>query len=297
MPTAPSTPTVPPLRRVLLTGAAGNLGTHLLRVVPAGCEVLALWRRTPVAWPQAQQVELADAAAVAAVVRAWQPEVVIHAAYSQHDLARDVVAATHSVALACAAHGARLVQVSTDLVLDGEHAPYGEDAPPAPIIPYGVAKATAEADVRALVPTAAIVRASLMLALDPPNSNCAWILDRVRAGEPVTLFVDEIRSPIAAPDVAAMLWEIAALPAAQAAGLWHIAGPEHLSRYALGLLLAQHAGLDPRLLRPARSADLPTRRPRDLRLLTTRADRTLAWRPRVISDWWCGPPPPATPER
>jgi dTDP-4-dehydrorhamnose reductase len=105
----------------------------------------------------------------------------------------------------------------------------------------------------------------------------------------VRLFTDELRCPIAVQDLAAQIWEIAALPAGESAGVWNLAGPEAVSRYALGLLLARRHGLDARAIISARSASSPTPRPRDLRLITARADRALRTRPRPVSAVLEGP--------
>jgi dTDP-4-dehydrorhamnose reductase len=56
-----------------------------------------------------------------------------------------------------------------------------------------------------------------------------------------------------------------------------------VSRYAIGVLLALRHGLDPRGIIPQPSAASPSPRPRDLRLLTSRADRELRTRARPIS--------------
>lgn len=266
--------------RVLLTGATGNLGHHLLRQAPPGWEVHAVGHtRRPVA-SHAWQTDLADAAPTAALVAEVRPALILHTAYRQHEPETAIVAATRHLAEAAARVGADFVYVSSDMVFAGDRAPYAEDAPPCPTSAYGAAKAAAERLLPELLPHAAIVRCSLIVGLDPLNASTAWIVDRLRTGQCASLFVDELRTPIAAPDLAAALWELAALPASARAGIWHLAGPEALSRYALGLLLARRLGLPVANILPAGA---PPDRPRDLRLATARADRHLRCRPRPLS--------------
>ena len=81
----------------------------------------------------------------------------------------------------------------------------------------------------------------------------------------------------------AQLWEIAELPPGERAGIWHLAGPEALSRYALGSLIATALNLPTERLRWGLSRDAGAPRPRDLRLLTPRADAHLRTRARPIS--------------
>jgi dTDP-4-dehydrorhamnose reductase len=269
--------------RVLITGGGGLVGAELIRQAPADVEVHATRRASPVHSAQSHPVELSDAEAVAALFRRLEPDLVFHAAYTASQGERDIWRATESVVDACRAAGAALVYMSTDALLDGESSPFAESAEPAPVHEYGRWKARAELHVRAAMPEAAVVRTSLVVRADPPDRNSAWVLETLRRGEPVRLFTDELRCPIAVEDLAAQLWEIARLPAGERGGVWHLAGPEAVSRYALGVLLAVHAGLDPRAIQPAPSAVSPAPRPRDLRLLTARADAVLRTRARPVS--------------
>ena len=279
--------------RVLITGGGGLLGGELIRRAPAGVEVHATRRTSPVHGAQAHPLELADAAAVRALWMRVRPELVIHTAYTAAEGERDILRATENVAAACREAGAGLVCMSTDALLDGESSPYAESAEPAPVHEYGRWKARAELHVRGAMPQAAVVRTSLIVRAQPPDRNSAWVVDALRRGDPVRLFTDELRCPIAVEDLAAQLWEIAALPAQGRGGVWHLAGPEAVSRYALGVLLALRAGLDPSAIVPIPSASSPAPRPRDLRLLTPRADRELRTRARPVSAVLFPAPPPS----
>jgi dTDP-4-dehydrorhamnose reductase len=269
--------------RVLITGGGGLLGGELIRQAPADVEVHATRRASPVHGAESHAVELSDGAAVGALLRRVRPDLVIHTAYSASEGERDIVRATAGVVGACLASGAALVYMSTDALLDGESSPFPESAEPAPVHDYGRWKARAELHVRERMPDAAVVRTSLIVRAEPPDRGSAWVLDSLRRGEPVRLFTDELRCPIAVEDIAAQLWEIARLPAERRGGVWHLAGPEALSRYAVGVLLALRAGLDARAIVPIPSASASAPRPRDLRLLTTRADHALRTRARPIS--------------
>lgn len=268
--------------RALITGGGGLLGSALIRGAPRGTEVHATRRSRPVTGAPAHDVDLADAAAVAELWRSLRPELVIHTAYGTAEPDRDILAATENVVAACAEVGAALIHLSTDALFDGERAPYAESDLPAPITGYGAWKARAEDLVRARAPDAAIIRTSLIVSLDPPDPASAWVAAGARGEAEVRLFVDELRCPILADDLALLIWEIAALEPAERAGVWHLVGPEALSRYTIGLLVAAHLGLDAARLTPGFS-DPQRPRPRDLRMLTTRADRALRNRPRTLA--------------
>jgi dTDP-4-dehydrorhamnose reductase len=149
---------------------------------------------------------------------------------------------------------------------------------------YGRWKARAEAYVRETLPDAGVVRTSLLVRADPPDRATASLVATLRDGGRPTLFVDELRCPIAADDLARQMWEIVSLPKEVRGGVWNLAGPEAVSRYALGLLVAVRYGLDPAAIVPTPSSASPSPRPRDLRLSTARADATLRTRARGVSE-------------
>ena len=271
--------------RVLVTGGAGLVGSTLIATAPAGVDVHATQRQAPVTGATAHTIDLADPDEPVGLLAAIRPDVVIHTAYGTADLERDVIVATRSLAAACAIQGAELIHLSSDVVFDGEHAPYAEDAPLVPVHAYGRAKAEGEADVVTAVADAAIVRTSLVCATDPLDPRSAWVVDTLRAGEPITLFTDEIRNPVRADDLALMLWDLVALPRAERAGAWHLVGPDALSRHELGVLLAEAHGLDPAGITSASSRNQPDPRPRDLTLTAARS-AGLPTQPRSVRTLW-----------
>jgi dTDP-4-dehydrorhamnose reductase len=175
------------------------------------------------------------------------------------------------VALAAQHVGARLVHVSSDAIFNGASGYYTEDDVPTPINPYGAAKAAAETVVKALVPSAAIVRTSLVIG-DEAYKHVRMVLDMLTGKNDGALFTDEIRCPIHVTDLANSLLELASLPYA---GVINVAGPEACSRYELGKLIAQRWGYDPSLLHSSTTVESGMRRPTDVRLNIRRARELL----------------------
>lgn len=272
------------MRRVILTGGAGYLGGALAAAAPGDWECHVTERRVPATRGTRHRCDLAEAEAVRRLWEEVRPDLVIHTAYGTEHGERDIWLATRNVVDASVAVGADLLHMSTDLVLDGENAPYCEDAEPAPVHEYGRWKLKAERYVRERMPAAAVVRASLITSFDPPDPRTAWIVRGLTGDAPLTLFVDEIRSPILRDDLVAQVIEICALPADRRGGIWHLAGPEALSRYAIGTLVAATLRLPTDKLRAGHSPRGATTRPRDIRLLTGRADAALSHRARPISE-------------
>jgi dTDP-4-dehydrorhamnose reductase len=253
--------------RVWLTGASGLLGGWARAAFAAAGADLCTDR-----------VELTDEAAVARAFAALSPDVVAHCAAMAAiaDCAQDParahrvnVDATRTLARHCDATGARLVLVSTDLVFDGEAAPYAADAPTAPTTAYGTTKALAEA-AALTCRRAVVVRVSLLFG--PSRTARAGFFDQqlaaLRAGRQITLFADEWRTPLSLRRAAEALVLLAASPDT---GIVHLGGPERMSRLEMGERLA--ALLDvraQRLIAASRTGVQGEPRPRDVSLVSSR---------------------------
>jgi len=166
---------------ILITGASGYVGQAAFdTAVRADCVVVGTYhRRQPAlsggAWTP---LDLRDAAGVARLIADLRPAAIIHAAAAwgtPEEAQATIVDGTGAVVAAASQVGARLIHLSTDVLFDGEHAPYRESDPPAPITFYGAAKAAAEGIV-ATYPNHVIVRTSLVTCFDPPDRSTAMVL-------------------------------------------------------------------------------------------------------------------------
>lgn len=188
--------------RLLVLGRRGQLGWELERLLPAFGEVIAFDR---------SQCDLADAALLAAKVRAARPEVIVNAAAytaveraeSEPQLAYAVNAAAPAV-LADEARqlGAFLVHYSTDYVFDGaKKTPYVEADTPHPLQVYGKSKLAGEAAIRACGCRHAILRTSWVYAARGRNFLLA-MLDKARRRERLRVVADQRGTPTWACDIA-----------------------------------------------------------------------------------------------
>lgn len=267
------------MTRLLITGGSGYLGGWLMPTAAAqGWEVHGTYWSQPFTSSAgtAHQLDLTQPRAVGALLDQLQPAAIIHTACSNRDAGNltSIEPAAQALALAAQQRGTRLVHVSTDLVFDGEHAPYADDSPPLPKGAYGRAKAAAEATVAARCPTAAIARPSLIWCLDPLDRQTTWLVEGMRRGERVTLFTDEFRCPVYLPDLARALMELAART--DLSGAFNLGGAQALNRWDFGLRLLQALGL-PREgnVLPGTVAASGLERARDLTLTGARARQVL----------------------
>lgn len=135
---------------------------------------------------------------------------------------------------------------STDLVFDGQKGNYTETDAVNPLNIYAETKAAAEQIVLAN-PRHTVIRTSLNGGTSPTGDRGfneqirrAW-----QAGQMLNLFCDEYRSPIPASASARATWE---LLMKNQTGLFHVAGPERLSRAEIGqALAARWPQLNPKL--------------------------------------------------
>lgn len=224
------------MTRLLVTGGSSYLGRHLLAAAAdAGHDVLYTYFSNPVAAPgMARQLDMRDGDAVRRVVADFGPEVIIHTAGSNRPaetmdaVIRQGAANVRQAAGAC---GARLVHISTDVIFDGQRAPYSEEDPPTPIHEYGRAKAAAEQEVQRHEDHV-IVRTSLIYGLERMDRGTRWIVDGLRAGKRVTLFVDQVRNPVWVQSLSDACLELAE---SDYRGILHVAGAQRLSRAEFGL--------------------------------------------------------------
>ena len=269
---------------VLVVGASGTLGRRVAaRARDVGWDVVGTYHTMPLATPEitSYALDCTDYKAVERVFRRFSPIVVINTAIFPQLAgtgmwAVNVQGTTH-VAAAAAHMGTRLIHVSTDALFEGRDAPYTEQDDPVPLNPYGASKAAAEAVVRALTPSATIVRTSLIIDDDPPDKHTRFILDIAAGRRSEALFTDEIRCPVAAPDLAAALIELAELPIS---GVLNVAGADAISRYELGVLVARRYRVRPEHLRSTTLAETGLRRPGNVALDVSLSAQVLTTRVR-----------------
>lgn len=248
---------------VLVIGGSGFLGTELVRRATAAGHATASFASRPgtVADAEWHRLDLRDPVAVTRLLSEVAPSVVINASSGGSDWSVTADGAVH-VALGAARQGCRLVHVSSDAVFSGTRVRYDETCLPDPVSPYGAAKAAAETAVRLLLPGSVVARTSLIVG-HGRSEHERLVHDLAAGTREGVLFTDDVRCPVHVDDLAAALWEVAL---SDAAGVVHLAGPDALNRYELGLLIARRDGLDGTQLRAGLRAESSVPGPLEVRL-------------------------------
>jgi dTDP-4-dehydrorhamnose reductase len=270
--------------RALVIGASGQVGAALMNALRGrGHEARGTYAKYPA--PGLDPLELGDHATVARAVAAARPDWVFCPAGLSHvdyceDHADEAMAANRdgpaAAARAAAAAGAGFVYYSSDYVFDGVGGPFGEDDAPRPLGVYGRSKQEGEQAVLAACRRAVIIRTSVVYGPERQEKNFVYQLIRAsREGREFRLAVDQHASPSYNPDVAAASVELCER---ELLGLWHVAGPEVLDRYAFAVLIGKEFGLDGSRLTAVTTAALgqKARRPLDGGLKVAKAQARLA---------------------
>lgn len=264
------------MQKILITGGSGFFGYNLVKILKKNYECAFTYNNHPVAIPDvwAYQYNLTDNSQLNKIIDEFSPEIIIHSAAMSHsqecdnkkELALKVnVDATKYIAETCNSLGIKMIFISTDLVFDGELGFYKEMDKPNPVSFYGSTKALAEEEVKKYKDNQ-IIRSSLMYGSGNEYHGCflKWMKDGLQANG-VTLFSDEYRSPIYVIDLANAIIE---LMEKDIKGIIHLAGPDRISRYEMGLIFCETFDYDKKKIKAKtlEEADMTFKRAKDCSL-------------------------------
>jgi dTDP-4-dehydrorhamnose reductase len=213
------------LRKVLITGATGQVGLELQATAPAGVEVVARSsRELDVTQPGLVQRELDRIC----------PSVIINAAgFTRVDEAEREPAQAQkvnadgagNVAQAAMRVSGRLIHLSTDFVFDGRQGrPYAPDDPPNPLGVYGRTKLAGERLVQERTAGAALIVRTAWVYAARGHNFVRTMLRLMREQPSLEVVGDQVGSPTWARGLARALWTAVARPDLRGILHWTDAG-------------------------------------------------------------------------
>lgn len=257
--TAPMTESTQGSLRILVAGAAGMLAHDLVPALRQAGHVVTAMERA--------DLDVTDPAECVAAA-AGHDLVVNAAAWTAVDDAESFEAEAFAVNALGAANlaraarhtDARLVQISTDYVFDGQASePYAADALPAPRSAYGRTKLAGEWAVRAVHADHWIIRTAWLYGAGGPN-----FVETMRrlAGERETLDVvdDQLGQPTWTRDLAGLIVRMTS--AGAPTGTYHGTSTGQTTWHGLARAVFEGLGLDPERVRPTTTASFPRPAPR-----------------------------------
>jgi len=251
-------------QRVLVTGAAGMLGSQVLLSMPDGYTAIGtdLLEGTGVDVPG---IDLADERAVRHVfVEAGPFTGVIHcAAYTAVDKAEEEPELAQRIngdacgvlARAAAKAEVPLVVVSTDFVFDGRaRRPYRVDDAVAPLSVYGRTKLDGERQALEAHPGGSrIVRTQWLYG--PRGRHFARTIEGLaRERDELEVVSDQVGAPTSTLELSPALWDV--LRAGEA-GVYHAACEGECSWYDFAVAIVELCGIESVTVRPCTTAEFP----------------------------------------
>jgi dTDP-4-dehydrorhamnose reductase len=274
------------MARIVVTGAAGMLGTALIDHLAGRHDVVATGRtvglqRDGVRWSLA---DLRDGDAVRRLLLAERPDLVVHAAaiVDVDQCEKDPLTAhqihAYSTDLMCrvvAEWDGAMIYISTDSVFDGQKSGrYDESDPAAPLNVYAKTKLEGEAACLALV-RGTVLRTNIFgWSRAERLSFAEWVLKGLVEVAPRTMFGDVTYTPIHVTHLSEVIeqtWD------RRLSGLFHAAGSTMLTKHAFAMQMAEVFGVSPRGIAEISidAAQLAARRPKNTGLSSAKISSAL----------------------
>jgi len=282
------------MRTVFVTGISGFLGHQLPHYAPNDVQVVGSFHTQVITLTTTKTfpLDLTSPVLLQQKLDELQPDAIIHLAAlsnanfcEQQPKQSQAVNVNASLALAKWAAGAEVPFLfsSTDLVFDGQDAPYSEADAPNPVSVYGQHKVQAEQAILSVYPKAIVARLPLLFGLAEGGRGFMfnW-LDKLRASETVFAFSDEFRTPASTASVAKGIW---LLLEKEVSGIWHLGGAERISRYDFAVQMAEVFGLPTKNIQASLQKDvqMPAARPADVSLDSRKAFE-LGYAPKLVRE-------------
>jgi len=231
----------------LIIGASGFVGSQLYATLGRG-NAVATFNRRPVHGGvafDARSMRLADTVLKqhGGLTHAY----ILHGVTGIDDCANDPsgtaeinVAGTKRVIDDLLEQGVRPVFASSDAVFDGSRGLWTEEDPVNPILTYGRQKVEVERYLLGKAGAGLVLRLARVVAVAPgANDMVGEWLNRLESGETIRCASDQIFSPVTVDDaVDAMI----KLTQGAHSGIFHVCGPQPVTRLQLLQMLVEEAG-------------------------------------------------------
>jgi dTDP-4-dehydrorhamnose reductase len=266
------------MRKLLVTGISSFLGKELALFPQEEWKITGLYHKKEVEYPNINcfSCDITNEEKLIQIFNKIQPVAVIHlAALSNPNFCELHPEASFKVNVEASAQFSKLCEekqiplvfTSTDLVFDGENAPYVETDILKPIMVYGKHKAEAEKQILQLNHKAIIARLPVIFGNGGFMEN--WV-KTLKEGRTVSAFTDEYRSMISATSAIEGLF---LLLNQKARGIWNLGGKESISRYDFAIKMVKAFNLPFEKVIPSlrKEVKMPAARPADVSMDSRKA--------------------------
>lgn len=283
--------------KVLVTGGSGMIGSKFVAdLTAAGNEVsyTYLSRNNPMDGAESVKLDVSDRKAVMSLIENFRPELTIHCSAitkvdfceTSPDVANKVnVQGTRNVVDGCRKVDSKMIYISTSFVFDGSKKFYREDEETHAINQYGLTKLRGEEITKKSGQPFMIFRTDHPYRWSPHHiekNNIMRMIGLYESGNSFREADDWFNTPTLVDDIVevgrklAQEWED---------GIYHLVGPDFVSRYQLAMEVAGAIGGDKSLVERVKSSvfNLPTNRP-NVHLVNIKAEEKTGIKMHGISD-------------
>lgn len=283
--------------KVLITGANGLLGQHLIKLLIDATEynIIAAGKgeqRTKFENERFhyESLDITDGLAVHFFIEQHRPDAIIHAAAltqvdecEQNQVAcwNVNVTATRFLTDAAKKVKARFIFLSTDFVFDGIDGPYTEEDETKPVSYYGSSKVAAEKDVIESGLDYAVVRTCLVYGdtVSGTRSNIiTWVKENLAQEKTIKVVSDQFRTPTYIEDLAK---GVLLILEKKATGIFNISGEDLLTPYDMAMATATYLQADKSLVEKVDASvfSQPAKRPAKTGFVIDKAKTQLGFNP------------------
>ena len=242
------------MKRILVTGASGQLGRAFIRKSREKYNVLGTGRKYSDLCPF-KKGDITDRKFIKEIVDDYTPDVIVHfAAMTGVDECEQNPYAAESVNIASVEwilndFSGYFIFISTDYVFDGKDGPYSEKAKTNPINVYGKTKLKAESIIRSHSKKWLILRTNVLFDYSEwtTASFVNWVVKSLRNRKSISVVLDQFNNPIWTDHLAHIINSLIEM---DATGLYHSGSIEYISRYDFALMIAKKFELDQSLISP-----------------------------------------------
>jgi dTDP-4-dehydrorhamnose reductase len=272
--------------KLLITGSSGLLGLNLALEAMLKHQVIGLQRRVLVNAPfKIIVTDLVSTGAVEAILDSVKPDWLINcAALANLDLCEENperarlmnTELPRDLARGCRARGIAIVHISTDAVFDGENADfYTEADTPNPLNSYAKTKLAGESAVLEGNSKAIVTRVNFYgWSLSGRRSLAEFFFNNLTHHKSMNGFTDVTFCPMLVNQLGRILFTMLEMGLS---GLYHVVGPQAMSKYQFGVEIARKFGLRESEISPKSilSSGLTVRRSHNLSLSTHKLSTAL----------------------
>lgn len=255
------------MERLFITGGSGLLGSKF-PTITHDYEIITTYNENPK--DNAVKLDITNEKDVLGKIESLNPDLIIHSAAltnvdycedHQEEAERINVQGTLNLVKACQEIGAKFIYVSTDFVFDGKKGMYSEDEETNPLNYYAKSKLKGEEHIQNSDLNYVIARVSVLYGWHTNFNFVTWVINELKAGNPINIVTDEYNSPTYADNAAEAILNICSK---DREGLYHIAGDERINRFDFAKNIAQVFELDATLVNPILSEELTRKAPRPM---------------------------------